>query len=109
MTLSCNKLRAVSRRLDANTVAQEFEATDRVRLKGKLASGEFSGQSDLVKYDESKDQLILEGQNGNLATLSRQLAPGRPKEPVKAQRIWYWRSENRVKLDGTDQIQVNPK
>jgi hypothetical protein len=106
--LACNKLKAVSRRIDEKTVAQEFEATDRVRILGRLASGEFSGTADLVKYVESKDLLILEGQNGNYATLTRQVAPGRPKEPVQAKRIWYWRSLNQVKLDETNQIQVSP-
>lgn len=108
MWLGCNKLRAVSRRIDANTVQQEFEATDRVRIQGRMASGEYSGQADIVKYDESKDLLILESTGTNLATLSRQIAPGRPKEPVRAKRIWYWRTENRVRLDDTDVIQVTP-
>jgi hypothetical protein len=106
--LACNRLKAVSRRLEDKSVAQEFEASERVRILGRLASGEFSGQADVVKYVESKDLLILEGVNGNLATLTRQVAPGRPKEPVKARRIWYWRSQNQVRLDETDQIQVNP-
>jgi hypothetical protein len=106
--LGCNRLRAVSRRQEDGTVAQEFEAADRVRIQGRLSSGEFSGQADVVKYVESKDLLILEGQNGNLATLTRQVAPGRPREPVRAKRIWYWRSLNQVRLDETDHIQVNP-
>lgn len=106
--LGCNRLRAVSRRQEDGTVAQEFEAADRVRIQGRLSSGEFSGQADVVKYVESKDLLILEGQNGNLATLMRQVAPGRPREPVRAKRIWYWRSLNQVRLDETDHIQVNP-
>ncbi|MCS6978096.1 MAG: hypothetical protein NZM31_13965 [Gemmatales bacterium] len=106
--LACNRLRAVSRRQEDGTVAQEFEAADRVRIQGRLASGDFSGQADVVKYVESKDLLILEGHNGNLATLSRQVAPGRPREPVRAKRIWYWRGLNQVRLDETDHIQVNP-
>jgi hypothetical protein len=108
MWLACNKLQAVSKRVDKKTVTQEFVASDRVRIKGRQAGTEFSGQADLATYDESKDQLILEGQGSSRATLARQVVPGRPPEKVSARKIWFYRHENRVRFDDTDTIQVNP-
>jgi hypothetical protein len=103
--MTCGRLTATTRKIDAKTTSQEFEATTRVQLRAKS----FRATADLVKYDESKDLLILEGINGNPAVLYRQKGgPGSPLEPVKAKKIWFWQKENRASFDGTETIQVNP-
>lgn len=105
MALKSNKLVALQHKVNDKVVSQEFEATGRATVKAP----NYNGQSDVVKYDESKDQLIFEGLGTNLAILYRQLAPGAKPDRVAAKRIWYYRTQNRVLLNQTDAMQVNQK
>jgi hypothetical protein len=52
--------------------------------KVAIESQEFSGSADVVKYDESKEQVILEGSDGNLAVLTKQKGRGTEPEVVHA-------------------------
>src|SRR5262249_396785 len=66
-SLRCDVL-AVSHRQEANAdAAQQFQA----RGHAVVQSRKFSGRADTVKYDESKDLLVLEASEGDLATLVR--------------------------------------
>jgi RNA polymerase sigma factor (sigma-70 family) len=93
--LRCDVL-TVSRRQEANADGmQQLQA----RGDAVVGSREFSGRADLVKYDESKDLLVLEASEGNLATLVRG-AKGAGQEKVEGKKIYYWRRTNDLKIEG---------
>ena len=56
---------------------------------GGLAAGqreylkEFWGRADVIKYDESKEQVIFEASEGNVATLYRVTQPGAQPDEIK--------------------------
>jgi hypothetical protein len=99
MWMRCHKLRGLNRKLDDKTSTNEFEATGRVFVRAR----EFSAQADFVKYDQSKELLILEGEGSN-ARLWRQTRPGLEPQKTEAKRIWYWRNTNTIRFDETDSI-----
>ena len=103
LLLRCGMLKGLNPRMSDRTTTQVFEANYQVRVHAR----EFFAQADKVKYDESKDLLILVGQGGNLARLWRQKAPGTPPEEIRAKKVWYWRKQNKVRFDETDTIKVN--
>jgi lipopolysaccharide export system protein LptA len=97
---------AFSLRCDVLTVSRPQEANadglQQLQARGHvvLQSREFSGRADQVKYDESKDLLVLEASEGNLATLVRPKAKGAAQEEVKGKKIYYWRRTNDFKIEG---------
>jgi RNA polymerase sigma factor (sigma-70 family) len=94
--LRCDVL-TVSRRQEANA-----DGMQQLLARGDAVVGsrEFSGRADLVKYDESKELLVLEASEGNLASLVRQRAKGAAQEEVKGKKIYYWRRTNDLKIEG---------
>lgn len=105
MNLKSNKLTALQHKENDKVISQEFEATGRCAVKAQT----YYAQSDVVKYDESKDLLIFQGAGGNLAVLHRQLVPGASPERVAAKQIQYFRAQNRVVQTQTDAIRFNQK
>jgi hypothetical protein len=94
--LRCDQLTA-SRRQEANADGmQQLQA----RGHAVVWSRDFFGRADQIKYDESKDLLVLEASEGNLATLVRQKAKGAAPEEVKGKKIYYWRRTNDLKIEG---------
>jgi hypothetical protein len=100
--ITCGRLQASGKSTNNKASAQTFEARHRVTVRAQ----KFFAQADVVKYDESKDQLILEAEKGNAATLWQQRQPGGDLEPVRAEKIWYYPSKNSVRLDGTETIGI---
>jgi RNA polymerase sigma factor (sigma-70 family) len=96
--LRCDQLKFYNRR-EANSK----EETQQLEAHGHalVIAREFSGRADLVRYDESKDLLVLEASAGNLATLVRQRANGTAQEEVKGKKIYYWRRTNDLKVEGS--------
>ena len=96
MYLRCNQLKVYSRREAGGKTNQEMEAHG----KASIQSQEFWGRSDVIKYDESKDLVVFEASEGNLATLYRIQRRGAPPEEIKAKKIFYWRQTNTFKIEG---------
>jgi lipopolysaccharide export system protein LptA len=94
--LRCDQLKVYSRQEPNAKGMQQMEA----RGHAMVQSREFSGRADIVKYDESKELVVLEANEGNLATLVRQKAKGAPQEEVKGKKIYYWRRTNDFKIEG---------
>ncbi len=80
---------------DGKTSHQELEANNHVLVQ----SQEFWGRGDRVTYDESKELVIFEGLNGNLATLYRENGRGGQRGEVKGKKIFYWRRTNDFKTE----------
>jgi lipopolysaccharide export system protein LptA len=94
--LRCDQLKVYSRQEPNAKGMQQMEA----RGHAGVQSREFSGRADTIKYDESKELVVLEANEGNLATLVRQKAKGAPQEEVKGKKIYYWRRTNDFKIEG---------
>lgn len=90
--MRCELLKVYSRRSPNGVTSQEMEAHRKVSIQ----AAEFWGQGDLVKYDESKQLVILEGQP---ATLWKVKGPGAPPEKVSGKKIFYWRDTGQFKID----------
>jgi hypothetical protein len=86
--LRCSKLELFTHKLPDGRTSKEMRALNKVRIEGK----EFAGRADVVKYDESKEQMILEGTDGNLAVLQREKLRGGPRDTIRAKTIYYWRA-----------------
>ncbi len=106
--LRCQRLEGLSRKVpgqpNQETTMQDFKATGKVSVRAR----EFQAFGDTASYEGEKDLLILEGSRGFPASLARQLQQGGDREPIRAQKIWYWRSKNKVQTDRTESIGVNP-
>ena len=59
-----------------------------------------------VKYDESKEQVILEGNAGNPAVLKRQKVRGMEGDEVTGRKIIYLRSTGEYKVEDAQSIRV---
>lgn len=92
MYLTCEQLRVFS---DASK-SQQMEARGRVTVQGK----DFYALADVLKYNEDKEQVILEGSEGSPAKLLR-YTKGPTYEPDKftGQKIFFWRRTNDVRIE----------
>jgi hypothetical protein len=101
MYLRCEQLKVRSvRHPDGTTSHQEMEAHRRVIVQ----SQEFWGRADVVTYDESKELVIFEGRDGNMATLYRKKVVGGEMDEIKSKKIYYWRRTNTFKTEGTEKL-----
>ena len=88
MALMCGRLEVYSRKQPDNTTTKEMRAYRNAVVEGQG----FSGRGDIVKYDESKEQIIFEGEGlSSPAVLYRQRIPGAKPDSVIARKIIYWR------------------
>jgi hypothetical protein len=102
--LRCSKLELFSHKRADGRTSKEMRATGKVKIEAK----EFSGHADEVKYDESKEQIILEGTEGNPAVLQREKIKGADRETIRAKKIFYWRTTGTFKVEnGTGLIGNN--
>jgi len=100
--LRCNLLTVFSEPLPNGKTNQLMRAEKAVSFR----TPEFYGTSDIVKYNEGKDQIIFEGSGGNYATLyqfTTQGAGSRPKE-IKGRQILYERKTGKLIIDGGKEI-----
>lgn len=93
--LKCEQLKVYTRKEKDGKSNHEMEA----HRKAMVQSREFWGQADVIKYDESKEQVIFEASAGNLATLYRVTVPGQKPDEIKGKKITYWRRTNDFKID----------
>jgi hypothetical protein len=100
--MSCEKLEVKKTKLPDGRSYQEMRAFNRVAIETQ----EFSGNADVVKYDESKEQVILEGSNGNLAVLKRQKVRGTEGDVVRARKITYLRLTGEYQVEDAGSITV---
>jgi lipopolysaccharide export system protein LptA len=93
--MSCEKLEVLKNKLPDGRTYQEMRAFKKVAIE----SQEFSGNAEVVKYDESKEQVILEGSDGNLAELIKQKVHGGEPDKVIGKKITYWRSTGEYQVE----------
>lgn len=100
--MSCEKLEVKKSKLPDGRSYQEMRAFKRVFIETQ----EFSGNADVVKYDESKEQVILEGSDGNLAVLKRQKIRGAEGDVVTAKKITYLRLTGEYQVEDAGSVRV---
>ena len=102
--ISCEKLELLKNKLPDGKTYQEMRAYRKVAIEAQ----DFSGSADVVKYDESKEQIILEGSPGNDAVLIRQKVRGAERQTLTGKKIYYWRSTGDCRGDDARELQVAP-
>ena len=95
MHLRCDDLLEVySYQLPDGRMTQEMIARGNAKVRS-LRKGElFYGQSDVVKFDESKDVITFEGSKENPAILNRVKVQGQRPEVFRGEKILYYRKSN---------------
>ena len=96
MHLQCQTLKVRSDRDTAGKTLQTMEAQKRVLVRAQ----DFWGRSDVLKFDEAKDQLILEAAEGNTASLYRRKTQGDVYDEIKGKKITYYRQKREHKVEG---------
>jgi lipopolysaccharide export system protein LptA len=86
--LTCEQLEVLNRKLNDNTSVKEMRAYRNVSIEGP----EYSGHADILKYDESKEQIILEGSQGSPAILYRERVKGATPDVIRGRVITYSRN-----------------
>ncbi|MEK6270142.1 MAG: hypothetical protein N2B57_05225 [Planctomycetales bacterium] len=96
VVLNCDQLtvRQMGSRKGANRPV-EMEAVGNSRLLGES----FSASGHRLTYTTGKELFVLEGSGETYAQLSRQIKNAAPSN-LTAQKIYFWRTENRVQMDG---------
>jgi lipopolysaccharide export system protein LptA len=95
MYLRCNQLKVYNRRQPDGKANQEMEAHGNASVQAQ----DYWGRADVIKYDESKDVLVFEAGEGNLATLNRVLRRGDAPQELRAKKITYWRRTGDYKVE----------
>ncbi len=75
----------------------ELEAIGNASVEGE----QFRALGQRITYSEAKTLLILEGDGRREAELYRQERPGEDEARTAARSIYYWRSTNRVEVNGS--------
>jgi lipopolysaccharide export system protein LptA len=112
MYLRCNQLKVYSRKVpgtqtqNQNTGKPEEKTNQELEAHGKamVQAQEFWGRADVIKYDESKELVVFESAEGNLATLYRVKVRGGQAEEIRGKKIFYWRRTNDFKIEGGTNI-----
>ncbi|HLJ93273.1 MAG TPA: hypothetical protein VKU02_08795, partial [Gemmataceae bacterium] len=99
--MSCEKLEVLKHKRPDGKTYQEMHASKRVAIETQ----EFSGSADVVKYDESKEQVILEGSDGNLAVLQQRKIRGAEPPTLRGMKIIYWRATGEYEIDDARGLQ----
>ena len=88
----------------------QMKATGDVRIAGQVPNqGEFSVQADSASYDQTKDALILEGDERTPAKLWRRTTAGADSAPTEARKIRYVRSTGETQVEGIQYFEFTPR
>jgi lipopolysaccharide export system protein LptA len=98
----CERLEVRTITLPDGRTTQQMEAHKRAVVD----SAEFWGQADVVKYDQSKELMILEGGEGGMAKLYRVKVPAGKQERMTGKKIWYYRKTNEATIQGGDSLDI---
>src|SRR5262249_335579 len=92
--LKCDRLKVLDHPTDGKPNKQ-MEAHGKVYTQGR----EFRARSDVVRYNQQKQQVIFEAEEGGWATLTRSTRPGGPPDTVEGKKIIYNRATGETKVD----------
>lgn len=72
----------------------ELEATGNAFVRGQT----FNASGQRISYVKAKDQLVLEGDGRNNATLAYQRTPNSAPAPLKARKILFWPQTKQIEI-----------
>jgi lipopolysaccharide export system protein LptA len=98
--LSCEKLEVLRHKLPNGATNLELRAYKKAVVEGD----QYSGRADIVKYDQSKEQIILEASEGNLAVLYKEEVKGKERQTIYGKKITYWRATGLFHVAGAHSI-----
>lgn len=96
--LRCDRLKVLNQPENGRN-NQQMEAHGRVWLQGKL----YFGRAAAVYFNEAKDQVIFDGEDGT-ATLTKQAEPGGKVEVMTGRKILYYRRTGAATVVDSDQL-----
>ena len=86
----------------------ELVASGNTHLWGKSMEGQlFEAQAHRLKYHQSKDLMMLQGDGKSDAHLWYQEKPGGKPSHIPAQQIRYWPRANHAQLEGAAMLEFN--
>lgn len=97
--LHCELLDVFTRPVDGKN-CQMMVAQRKVIIR----TDEFFGNAEVVKYDESQENVIFEGTPGNPATLFKLRRPGEEPQKIQGTKILYNRKSGKFHLEGGNVI-----
>lgn len=80
----------------------ELEATGNAYVRGQT----FNASGQRISYAKSKDQLVLEGDGRNYATLAYQRTPNAAAAPLKARKILFWPQTKQFEISDLHSIDL---
>ena len=83
----------------------ELEATGNTVVEGRLDGTPFTARASRISYCEAKDLVVMDGDGRNDVELYQQSRVGSHANPTTAQKIYFWRSRNDLKLVGGRSLQ----
>ncbi len=101
--LRCANLKIFSQKIEGTggKMKQNIIARDKVQFQTE----EFYGTADVVKFDESTDLVIFEGEKGNTVTLTKISGPaGQPRDEWRGTKILYNRRTQQLSAEGGSSI-----
>jgi hypothetical protein len=105
--LTCKRLEVLSQKFPDGTSKQVMWAYDNTYVEGENFEGQtFSGHADIIKYDESKEIVIFEAKEGNLATLYQQKVVGGNPEKITGRKITYNRITGEFNIEGGRRMSI---
>ncbi len=104
IVVTCNRLSLRQIRTpDGSRQTAEFEAAGNTIVE----SAGYTARAVRMTYSEASDLLMLEGDGRSDAQLFRQQQIGGPTAKAAAQRILFWPSTNRLKVDGARSLELS--
>lgn len=103
MALECGQLKVLTRKLANGASTHLMEASDKVFVQGER----FQGRSDILKYDESKETIILEGTADRFASLYAEKVPGKRGDDLTGRKIAYNRLTGDLYVEKAQSIGIS--
>ena len=86
----------------------ELMATGKTYVEGKSTEGQlFAAQAHQLKYQQSKDLMMIQGDGSSDAQLWYQEKVGTRWSRLPAQQIRYWPKQNRCQMAGGNGLEIN--
>jgi hypothetical protein len=102
MMLTCERLEVLKLKKADGTSLQVMTAYQKVLIEGP----DFSGSADVMKYDESKDLIVLIGSQGSPALLEKWKSPGSPRDRMRGDTILYSPKTGEYHLDHGSVLEI---
>jgi lipopolysaccharide export system protein LptA len=99
MYLRCDRLKVLDVP-EGGKPNQQMEGRGRVYVQGK----DFHARADAVFYNQAKDQVILDGNEGGMATLYKVRGPGSDPDILQGKKIIYNRTTGKADVQGGESI-----